>query len=320
MVFGYETSTMRIDPSGQVTVYVSVHSHGQGLETTLAQIAADTLGVGLDDIRVSFGDTSEVAYGSGTFASRAAVLCGGSTQLASEDLRAKISRIAAHLLEAAPEDIVLADGRAHVAGSAERGISLAEIARTTHHNPQHIPEDETPILESTRTYDASPGTGTFTNAALIAMVEVDPDTGFVDVQRLVCVEDCGRIINPLIVDGQVQGGIAQGIGSALFEELVYDADGQPLTTTLVDYLMPGTTDMPDLRVRHLETPSPFTVLGIKGMGEGGAIGPGALIASAVDDAIRPLTSARVSSLPITPEKVLEMIDVGRSSRPPDAPD
>jgi aerobic carbon-monoxide dehydrogenase large subunit len=152
------------------------------------------------------------------------------------------------------------------------------------------------------------------------MVEVDPDTGFVDVQRLVCVEDCGRIINPLIVDGQVQGGIAQGIGSALFEELVYDADGQPLTTTLVDYLMPGTTDMPDLRVRHLETPSPFTVLGIKGMGEGGAIGPGALIASAVDDAIRPLTSARVSSLPITPEKVLEMIDVGRSSRPPDAPD
>ncbi len=311
MVFGYETSMLRMDPSGQVTVNTSIHSHGQGLETTLAQIAADQLGVSLEDVRISFGDTSEVAYGSGTFASRSAVLAGGATDLAAGEIRAKLARIAAHLLEAAPEDIEFSGGRAYVAGSPDQGYSLAEIARMTHHNPQHIPEDEAPILESTRTYDASPGNGTFTNAALLLLVEVDAETGFVHLLDLVCVEDCGRIINPLIVDGQIQGGIAQGIGSALLEELVYDEDGQPLVTTLVDYLMPGTTDMPEnFEIHHLETPSPFTVQGIKGMGEGGAIGPGALVASAVDDAIRPLTSGRVTSLPITPEKVRTLIEQG----------
>jgi aerobic carbon-monoxide dehydrogenase large subunit len=313
MVFGFETSTMRIDPSGQVTVHVSIHSHGQGLETTLAQITADNLGIPMEDVRISFGDTSEVAYGSGTFASRSAVLCGGSTSLAAQELQAKLTRIAAHLLEAAPEDIEITDGHAHVAGTPSRGYTVAEIARMTYHNPHHIPEDEAPLLESTKTYDAAPGTGTFANSALVAKVEVDPDTGFVTVRELVCVEDCGKIINPLIVDGQVHGGLAQGIGSALFEELVYDADGQPLTTTFLDYLMPGTTDMPSIEVHHIETPSPFTVHGIKGMGEGGAIGPGALIAAAVDDAIRPLTSARVTSLPITPEKVLALIEAGKTT-------
>lgn len=311
MVFGYETSRMRIDPSGEVTVHVSIHSHGQGLETTLAQIASDTLGVPFESIRVSFGDTSEVAYGSGTFASRSAVLCGGSTQLAAADLRAKVGRIAAHMLEAAPEDIEVRDGQAYVQGSPSRGISLAELARTTHHNPQFIPDDEVPILEETRTYDAAPGTGTFANSAMLAMVEVEPDTGFVRIERFLVVEDCGTIINPLIVDGQVHGGVAQGIGSALLEEITYDDRGQPLVTTLVDYLLPGSTDVPNIQVHHIETPSPSTIHGIKGMGEGGAIGPGAVLAAAVEDAIRPLTSGRVTSLPVTPEKVRALIEQGR---------
>lgn len=310
MVFGFETTTLRIDPAGYVTLHVSIHSHGQGLETTLAQVAADVLGVGIEDVRVSFGDTSEVAYGSGTFASRSAVLCGGSTHLAAEEIRDKIARIAAHLLEAAPEDIELTEGRACVRGSPDKGYTLREIASMTHHNPQHIPPDEAPILESTRTYDAAPGTGTFANCSMVAVVEVDPATGFVRIERLVCVEDCGRIINPLIVDGQVHGGIAQGIGSALLEEISYDEQGQPRTTTLVDYLLPGSTDVPNIEVFHIETPSPFTVNGVKGMGEGGAIGPGAVIAAAVEDAIRPLTPARVTSLPITPEKVRALIEQG----------
>lgn len=308
MVFGYEASRMGIDPSGQVTIHASIHSHGQGLETTLAQVAADTLGVAMDDIRVTFGDTSEVAYGSGTFASRSAVLCGGATHLAAEELREKVLRVAAHMLEVDPEDLSLEDGRVEVMGAPEKGYDLAEIARTVYHNPQFIPADEAPILESTRTYDAAPGTGTFTNSAFVAVVEVTPDTGFVEVQRIVCVEDCGAIINPLIVDGQVHGGVAQGIGSALFEEIAYSDRGQPLVTSLVDYLLPGTTDVPDIEVHHLETLSPTTIRGIKGMGEGGAIGPGAFLAAAVEDAIRPLTTKRVTQLPVTPEYVRSLIE------------
>ena len=305
--FGYETATVRMDPSGQLTVFLSVHSHGQGLETTMAQLAADALGVDLDSVRVSFGDTAEVAYGSGTFASRAAVLSGGAVHLAASDVAAKLCRIAAAALEAADDDIVLAGGRAFVRGTPTRGYSIAEIARWAYHNVQRLPPGEAPALEATRTYDAAPGTGTFANAAIVALVEVDPETGFVRLLRLVAVEDCGKVINPTIVEGQVHGGIVQGIGSALLEEFVYDVAGQLQTTTLLDYLVPTATDVPFIEVHHLETPSPFTVHGIKGMGEGGAIAPGAAIAGAVEDAIRPLTPAHVDRLPLTPERVLGWI-------------
>jgi aerobic carbon-monoxide dehydrogenase large subunit len=308
--FGYETATVRMDPSGQLTVFLSVHSHGQGLETTMAQMAADALGVDLDSVRVSFGDTAEVAYGSGTFASRAAVLSGGAVHLAATDVADKLRRIAAATLEAADDDIVLADGRAFVRGTPTRGFDIAEIARWTYHNAQRLPPGEAPALEATRTYDAAPGTGTFANAAIAAIVEVDPETGFVRLLRLVAVEDCGTVINPTIVEGQVHGGIAQGVGSALLEEFVYDDAGQLQTTTLLDYLVPTATDVPSIEVHHLETPSPFTVGGIKGMGEGGAIAPGAAIAAAVEDAIRPLTPAHVDRLPLTPERVLGWIRIG----------
>jgi carbon-monoxide dehydrogenase large subunit len=310
MTFGYETATLRMDPSGQVTIYVTSHSHGQGHETTFAQIAADELGVDVAEVRVEFGDTAKAVYGNGTFASRSAVLCGGATQKAALEIREKLLRVAGHLLETSPEDIEISEGRLSIRGVPGRAYEIRDLARLTYHNAQLLPPGETPILESTKTYDAAPGTGTFTNAAMAALVEVDQNTGFVKVNRLVVVEDCGRMINPLVVDGQVHGGVAQGIGSALLEQFAYDENGQPLTTTFMDYLLPGSTDVPPLEVHHLETPSPFTVLGIKGVGEGGAIGPGALIAGAVEDAIRPLTDARVNELPITPERVLNWIAAG----------
>jgi carbon-monoxide dehydrogenase large subunit len=311
MTFGYETATVRMDPSGLVTIYVTSHSHGQGQETTFAQIAADELGVDIKDIRIEFGDTSKAVYGHGSFASRSAVLCGGATQRASRVIREKLQRIAAHALETSPDDVEISDGRAFVRGAPERGYSLGEVARWTYHNQQLLPPGEQPVLESTMTYDAAPGTGTFTNAAMAALVEVDPETGFVRIDKLVVVEDCGRMINPLVVDGQVHGGVAQGVGSALLEEFKYDANGQPLVTSFMDYLMPGSTDVPHIEVHHLETPSPFTIHGMKGVGEGGAIGPGALIAGAVEDAIRPLTGAFVNTLPVTPERVLGWIEEGR---------
>lgn len=311
MTFGFETSSVEVDPTGHVTVRISAHSHGQGLETTIAQIAAETLGVDLDTVRVSFGDTSQLPYGMGTFASRSAVLCGGSTQLAADEVRQQLQRIAAHILEAAPEDMVMSQGRAHVRGDPSSGVAVSEIAWATYHTPQALPPGEQPMLLSTKTYDAAPGVGTFTNAALLAVVEVDIETGGVTVERIVVVEDCGKVINPMIVDGQVRGGVAQGLGSALYEEYVYDGAGQPLTTTFMDYILPGSTEVPPIEIHHLETPSPFTVWGIKGMGEGGAIGPGPLIAAAVEDAIRPLTKARVNALPLRPDRVRAWIDEGR---------
>ncbi|MBA3303186.1 MAG: molybdopterin-dependent oxidoreductase, partial [Acidimicrobiia bacterium] len=288
----------------------------QGLETTLAQIAADELGLPLANIRVSFGDTDEVVYGSGTFASRSAVLCGGATFLASQEVATKLKRLVGHALEAAPEDVVLENGRGSVRGSPARFVDLAEVARWTYHNPQNLPEGETPILEATHTYDAPPGTGTFANSSMVAVVEVDPETGLVEVKRFVVAEDCGRMINPLIVDGQVHGGVAQGIGSALLEEFVYDEDGQMLTTTFLDYLLPGSTDVPLIEVHHLETPAPTILNGVKGMGEGGAIGPGAVIASAVEDALRPFTGAHLNELPLTPERLLRWM--GRVGKAPAA--
>lgn len=307
MTFGFETATVRMDPSARVTVHASIHSHGQGLETTLAQIAADELGLPLANVRVSFGDTDEVIYGSGTFASRSAVLCGGATHLAAREMGSKLKRLVGHVLEAAPEDVVLESGLGFVRGSPSLSVDLVEVARWTYHNPQNLPAGETPILESTRTYDAPPGTGTFANSAMVALVDVDPETGFVEIKRLVVVEDCGRLINPLIVDGQVHGGVAQGIGSALLEAFVYDENGQMLTTTFMDYLLPGSTDVPLIEVHHLETPAPTTINGVKGMGEGGAIGPGAVITSAVEDALRPFTDAHFNELPLTPERLLHWL-------------
>jgi len=313
IVFGYETSTLRLDPQGKLVISSSIHNHGQGLETTLAQMAADALGIDIADVRVDYGDTSQAAYGSGTFASRSAVLAGGAARKASEQLRDQLARVAAHNLEASPDDIEFADGRVFVQGSPEKGYGFGELCRMVYHRPELVPDGQPPILEATVAYDAPPGTGTFTNATQVAVVEVDPGTGGIEILRYAIVEDCGPMINPLIVEGQIFGGIAQGIGSAIYEEFVYDDEGHLLTTTFMDYLLPGTTEVPRMEVFHLETPSPFTVGGIKGMGEGGAIAPGAVLAGAVEDAISTIGPVLVDEIPLTPERVRRFIDLAREA-------
>jgi aerobic carbon-monoxide dehydrogenase large subunit len=313
IIFGYETSTLRLDPSGKLVINSSIHNHGQGLETTLAQMAADALGIDIADVRVEYGDTSQAAYGSGTFASRSAVLAGGAARRASEQLRDQLARVAAHNLEASPADIEFDSGRVFVAGSPDRGYDFAELCRIVYHRPELVPEGQPPILEATVAYDAPPGTGTFTNATQLAVVEVDPGTGGIEILRYAIVEDCGPMINPMVVEGQIFGGIAQGIGSAIYEEFVYDEEGHLLTTTFMDYMMPGTTEVPPMEVFHLETPSPFTVGGIKGMGEGGAIAPGAVIAGAVEDALAPLGPVTVNQIPLTPQRVRQYVDSAREA-------
>lgn len=312
IVFGYETVRVRMDASGHAVVAASIHDHGQGLETTLAQITADRLGLAIEDVRVQYGDTDSVAYGSGTFASRSAVLAGGAATKAADVVADVLREVAAHCLEASPQDVVLDAGKLWVRGTPSRSIEIKEVCRIVYQRPERLPDGVEPMLEATRTYDAAPGTGAYTNAAHLATVEVDPQTGKSRVLTYAVVEDCGPMINPMIVEGQIFGGIAQGIGTALFEELLYDDDGQPLSTTFADYLMPTMTDVPDFRVAHLQTPSPHTIGGIKGMGEGGAIPPGAVIAAAIEDAISPLGHVVVTRLPLTPERVLGYLDAARN--------
>ncbi len=312
IVFGYETTKLRLTPDGRLIISSSIHSHGQGLETTLAQMAADELGLDLSVIRVEYGDTDQVPYGSGTFASRSAVLAGGAARIAATELRSKLARVAAHILEAATDDLVFADGNVGVRGVPSSEVSLRELCRIVYQRPEQLPPGEDPTLEATATYDAPPGTGTYTSAAHLAVVEVNPDTGSVHIDDYAVVEDCGLMINPMIVEGQITGGVAQGIGTAMLEEFVYDDQGQLLTTTLMDYLLPTATDIPPIRIRHLETPSE-TVAGVRGMGEGGAIAPGAVLAAAVEDALSPLGPVVVDRLPLTPERVLAYADLAKKN-------
>ncbi len=310
-VAGYDSATVRVDPSGKVVVAVGVSSHGQSHHTTLAQVAAQELGVPLDDVIVVHGDTAMTPYGMGTFTSRSAVCGGGAIVMAAAKLRPKILKIAAHLLEVAPEDVELRQGRAMVRGAPDRSVSMRQIARVAYHDISRLPPDMEPELQATGHYDA--GGGTYANAAHAAIVEVDPETGQFRFLRYCVVEDCGTMINPRVVEGQVHGGIAQGIGGAAYEELVYNSDGQLLSSTFMDYLVPTAMEIPFLEVDHLSTPSPFTPHGIKGMGEGGTVSPGSVLASALSDALRPF-GVRFTELPITPEKVRAAINARMGER------
>lgn len=301
---GTEAATIRVDPSGTVTAVFGVASHGQGLETSLAQVVAEELRVPMESVRVVHGDTGLSAYGTGTYASRSAVLAGGAAILASRAVRDKAVAIAAHLLEAAPDDLVVRDGSVSVRGMPGRSVTLREVAKAAYSGVRRLPKGMEPGLEVTRFYD--PYYGTASNATHAAVVEVDPETCAVRLLRYVVAEDCGRIINPLIVDGQVRGGVAQGVGAALLEEVVYDEAGQLLTGTLMDYLVPSASEVPAMEVRHLETPSPTTLGGFRGMGEGGTIGAPAAIANAVTDALAPL-GLEVNELPITPDRLFRML-------------
>jgi len=267
------------------------------------------LGVELADVTVLHGDTAVSPYGMGTFASRSAVAGGGATLLAAQALREKLLTIAAHLLEAPIEDLTLQQGRVTVRGSPDRALTLRDIARVAYYTVFQLPPGMPPGLEETRYYD--PPLGTFSNGAQAAVVEVDPETGQVRVLRFVIVEDCGVAINPRVVIGQVHGGAAQGVAAALYEEVRYDANGQLLTGSLMDYLIPTAAETPAFEVAMLETPSPITVGGFKGMGEGGTISPPAAIANAVRDALAPLP-VRLVALPLTPERVLAAIEAARA--------
>jgi carbon-monoxide dehydrogenase large subunit len=295
---GWETVILSIDPSGFVEARIGASPHGQGLRTTLAQIIADEIGVTPDVIRVVHGDTDRAPYGWGTFASRSLVICGGATLMAAQKVRVKLIKIASHMLEAAPGDIVLEDGHAKVAGT-DRSVSIAAMAREAYTQTHRFKGEIEPGITETATYDPP---GTFSNACHAAIVAVDVETGGVTIERYVVAEDAGRIINPLIADGQVHGGVAQGIGNALLEEIVYDETGNILSSTLADYLPPTAREIPKIELHHMETPSDNSLTKAKGLGEGGGIGAPAAVINAINDALSPFGAA-IEEIPATPQRI-----------------
>jgi aerobic carbon-monoxide dehydrogenase large subunit len=304
---GTEMANIRIDSTGAITAAFGVASHGQGLETTLAQVVADHLGARFEDIRIVHGDSAAVPGGTGTYASRSLVLAGGAATLAARAVREKVVNAASHLLEASAADLIAEDGRVSVAGT-DRSVTFREVARAVYSQMGRLPPEARGELAATRSYD--PVYGTTTSATHIATVEIDPETFEIKVDRFAVAEDCGRLVNPLIVDGQVHGGVAQGIGVALYEEVVYDDQGQINTASLVDYLVPSACEIPPIQVVHLESESPTTLGGFRGMGEGGTIGSPAAIANAVSDALSPL-GIEINELPITPERLFRLIEAAR---------
>lgn len=304
MVPGHEQATARLTPDGGLELRVGVHSHGQSMETTLAQVAHEILGVDAAKVRVVLGDTATTPYSTGTWGSRSMVMAGGAVATACRALAERATRIGAKLLQQDAAQVVFDHGEVR---GANGSVSLREIAHTWYRRPQDLPGDVDPGgLEVTSGYKPQRDSGTFSYAAHAAVVAVDPDLGTVEILDYVIVEDGGVLVNPMVVDGQIYGGLAQGIGTALYEEMPFDAAGQPLATTLADYLLPGPTEVPAPRLHHMETPSPYTEFGVKGIGEGGAIAPPAAIANAVNDALRPF-GAEIMRSPITPYRIVEAL-------------
>jgi aerobic carbon-monoxide dehydrogenase large subunit len=311
VVPGYEQSTLRLTADGDLEIRVGTHSHGQGHETTLAQVAHEILGVDFDRIKVLQGDTLCSPFSTGTWASRSIVMAGGAVAQASRTLGKRISRIGAWLMQTDPAEVRVESGR--VVGR-DASVTLREVARAWYLQPQDLPPDVDPDgLEVTTGYRPARDMGTFSYAAHAALVAVDPGTGLIDILDYVVVEDGGKLVNPMIVVGQVQGGTAQGIGTCLMEAVQFDMQGQPLVSTMLDYLVPAASEVPDIRVLHMETPSPHTEFGVKGIGEGGAVGPPAAIVSAVNDALRAV-GVEVHDLPLTPERILDAIAASATSR------
>ena len=306
---GHEAAAVRVDPTGTVRVALSFSSQGQGHETTMAQLVAEALQVPLERVRVERVDTAAGPHGSGTFASRAAVAGSGAVLAAAGAVRERARAVAAALLEAAPADIEIVEGRFGVRGTTRR-VTFEEVARAASHVPLGKAGVLAPGLDAVEYFDPPPAT--FSNAAHLAVVEVDGETGAVTLRAYFVAEDCGRVLNPMIVDGQIHGAVAQGIGGAFLEQAAYDRDGQPLAATLLDYLIPTSQDVPPIEVVHLEHPAPARPGGFKGMGEGGTIGAPACIANAVSDAI----DAEVVTLPMTPQRVRALLD-GRLGESPE---
>jgi carbon-monoxide dehydrogenase large subunit len=310
VVPGYEAASVRMLPDGSVIIHVGVQSHGQGHETTLSQIAAHELKIDPSMISVRYGDTATTPFGFGTFASRSIVFAGGAVARSCRALCEKIRRIGAHLLQTDVANTRIEGGA--VCGPSGK-VTFAEIAYAANVRQEHLPAGMEPLLEVTATYEPSETGGVFAYGTHAAVVAVEPDTGVVEILDYVVSEDCGTMINPMIVDGQVQGGIAQGIGTALYEEIPYDEMGQPLATTFADYMVPCAPEIPMVRIAHLVTPARSTEYGVKGLGEGGAIAPPAVIANAVADAFRSI-GATVNETPLTPRRVSEAIERARRAK------
>jgi carbon-monoxide dehydrogenase large subunit len=301
LVPGYEQAMVKLTPSGSIEVRSGNHSFGQGLETTIAQVASEWLTVDVAHIKVTMGDTGLTPYSTGAYASRGMVMAGGAVSKAAEELAMRVKKHAAHLLQCQANDVELRDGSAWY-GSAS--VSLSHIAKAWYLRPDQLAEDvDTAGLEVTQGYKPDIDTGVFTYATHATIVEVDIQTGRVEFEDYYVFEDCGRRVNPLILEGQTYGGAAQGIGSALFEEVLYDPSGQPLTSTLADYVLPGPAELPHFRLEHTETLSPHTRHGIKGVGEGAAIAPGGAVLNAINDALVPF-KVEINALPATPHKIL----------------
>jgi carbon-monoxide dehydrogenase large subunit len=304
---GTETSKIEIDATGAITAAFGISSHGQGLETTLAQVIVDELGCKLEDIEVKHGDSALVPMASGTYASRSAVLGGGAATLAARVVKEKVLRAAAFLMEQGVEDLDIHDGII-TSRNSNLSLTLKEVASAVYTQMGRIPRDQREDLSASKTYD--PYLGTASSSTHLAMIEVDPETYAVKILRYVVAEDCGKIINPMIVDGQVHGAVAQGIGAALLEEIVHDDQGQAVAASLADYLVPVASSVPDIGIVHIEANLPNNIGGFRGMGEGGTIGAPAAIANAVSDALSHL-GISVETLPVTPERIYRMLHAKR---------
>ena len=311
MVPGQEQAVARITPDGGLELRIGAHSHGQSLETTLAQVAHEILGVDVARIRLIHGDTGLTPYSTGTWGSRCMVMSGGAVASACEALITRLTHIGAWMLKEDLQNVSFSDGHVH---GQTGSLAVEEIARTWYLRPQDLPADvHGGGLEVTEGYKPERDSGTFGYGVHAVVVAVCPQTGQVDILDYVIVEDGGKLINPMVVDGQIFGGTAQGIGTALYEEMAFDGLGQPLGSTFSDYLLPGPTEVPNLRVIHMETLSPYTRFGQKGIGESGAIAPPAAITNAINDALYELGAELLVS-PVTPTRILQAIAVGQPRR------
>jgi carbon-monoxide dehydrogenase large subunit len=305
---GWESATVRVDGSGKATVLTGASPHGQGGETSFAQLTSDELGIPMDDVLVVHGDTSVVATGTGTFGSRAMAVGGGAVVMSTTKVKEKAKQIASHMMEARPDDVVYSEGRIYVQGHADKALTLAEVAAAAWAGTD-LPPDTEPGLEATSRFN--PGGPTFPFGAHLAVVEIDPESGVIKLLRYVAVDDCGTQINPLLIDGQVHGGITQGIAQALYEEAIYDDSGQLVTGSLMDYALPTAAMVPRYEMAHTVTTTPNNPMGAKGVGEAGTIGAAAAVVNAVVDALSALGVKHID-MPIKPEKIWRIMQDGRS--------
>jgi carbon-monoxide dehydrogenase large subunit len=306
----WESAMVRVHPSGSATVFTGTSPHGQGHDTGFAQIAADRLGIDPQDVDVIHGDTDQGPWGWGTYGSRSLAVGGEAVARAAIKVQEKAKRICAALLEAAPEDIELSDGKFQVRGSPDKAMSMADISFAAHVPPQELPTDIEPGLEETAFFD--PENFVFPFGAHACVVDVDAETGKVTVVRYVAVDDCGPAINPMLIEGQIHGGVVHAIGQALYEQIVYDENGQLVTGSFVDYALPTAAEVPSFETDRTETPSPVNSLGVKGIGEAGTIAATPAVTAAVRDALRPLGVTWID-MPLTPLRVWQAIEAAREN-------